>query len=83
MEKTLGQINYETFAEARENGSESGVRLPQWADVGPDIQHAWEIAAKKVLFTFALGVSQNPEKLTKVSDELADALDLSGKWPKD
>ena len=80
MEKTLGQINYDTYCETRGwNDSVSGVDLPPWSAVKPESQHAWEMAAKKVLFTFAVTITQHPEK----ADELADALELSGKWPKD
>ena len=49
MPKTLGQANYEGYCEASGNKSLiSGQALPGWMDLKPEIQAAWNLAAKRV-----------------------------------
>lgn len=47
--KSLGQIAYEAYCENTNWKSLiSGQQLPQWKDVKPEIQRAWESAANAV-----------------------------------
>lgn len=49
MNMTYGQKNYEAYAEARNWKDYRGEPIPQWNDVRPEIQLAWQIAADKML----------------------------------
>jgi hypothetical protein len=46
----LGQVAYEAYAQASDGVSlVTGVTLPGWADVKPEIQAAWQAAAAAVV----------------------------------
>jgi len=47
-EKRIGQIAYEAYANSRSNKAFDWSPLPEWADVKPEIQGAWDAAAKAV-----------------------------------
>lgn len=47
--KTLGQLNYEAYCEHRGWKSFHGEARPPWIEVRPDIQAAWEPAARSLL----------------------------------
>lgn len=49
--KTLGQIGYEAYCSSTGWKSLiSGAQLPQWADVKPEIQLAWETAGGQMVY---------------------------------
>lgn len=58
--KSLAQINYEAYCEARSWKAFNGETLRQWDQVEEPIKVAWEYAAKQVLR--AIRIADLPER---------------------
>lgn len=49
MNKTLGQVGYEAYcSHTNWKSLISGENLPQWGNVKPEIQNAWEHAGERI-----------------------------------
>ena len=46
--KTLGQIAFEAYKEAKDNVTYDSKPIPTWSELGVDVQSAWEKAAYAV-----------------------------------
>ena len=61
MPKTLGQVSYESYCEARSWRSFNGNPLPEWKDVRNYIQSAWEAAGWSAVEAHLLEPREKPD----------------------
>jgi curved DNA-binding protein CbpA len=49
---TPGEIAYNAYCESFKWKYYDGLPIPQWKQVGPEIQKAWDLAARKLLIVY-------------------------------